>query len=48
MRLALGSDFPVESINTFLGIYAALSRTDVNGQSPQGPSGWCVSPFLAE
>lgn len=40
VRLALGSDFPVESINTFLGIYAALSRTDVNGDSPHGAGGW--------
>ena len=42
VRLALGSDFPVESINTMLGIYAALSRTDVRGNSPRGPGGWCV------
>ena len=36
-RLALGSDFPVESVNPFLGIHAAVNRTDVDGQ-PAG--GW--------
>jgi predicted amidohydrolase YtcJ len=29
--LADGSDFPVESINPFLGFYAAISRQDVKG-----------------
>lgn len=35
--LALGSDFPVESANPLLGIYAAVSRQDLEGQ-PAG--GW--------
>lgn len=47
VRLALGSDFPVESINTFLGIYAALSRTDVNGDSPHGAGGWYPKESLS-
>ncbi len=36
-RLALGSDFPVESVAPLLGIYAAVSRQDAQG-SPDG--GW--------
>lgn len=35
--LAFGSDFPVEIVNPFWGIYAALTRQDANGQ-PAG--GW--------
>lgn len=36
-KLALGSDFPVESVNPFLGLYAAVTR-----QTPEGapPGGW--------
>jgi hypothetical protein len=30
-RLALGSDFPVEQVNPMLGIYAAVSRQDLEG-----------------
>ncbi len=37
IRLALGSDFPVEDVNPFFGIYAAVTRQDQNGQ-PAG--GW--------
>lgn len=36
-RLALGSDFPVESVNPMLGIYAAVTRQDLDGH-PKG--GW--------
>jgi predicted amidohydrolase YtcJ len=36
-RLALGSDFPVEQVDPFLGIYAAVTRQDLEG-SPAG--GW--------
>lgn len=36
-RLALGSDFPVESVDPRLGLYAATTRTDDGGQ-PVG--GW--------
>ena len=36
-RLALGSDFPVESVNPMLGIYAAVTRQDLKGW-PEG--GW--------
>jgi len=36
-RLAFGSDFPVEQVNPFLGIYAAVARQDLKG-SPEG--GW--------
>lgn len=36
-RLALGSDFPVESPDPRLGLYAAVTRQDLNGQ-PAG--GW--------
>jgi predicted amidohydrolase YtcJ len=31
--LPLGSDFPVEHMNPFLGIYAAVTRKNVNGTS---------------
>lgn len=37
VRLALGSDFPVEPVNPFLGLSAAVSRQDPTGV-PQG--GW--------
>ncbi|WP_293373843.1 amidohydrolase [Nevskia sp.] len=36
-RLALGSDFPVESVDPQLGLYAAVTRQDLSGQ-PDG--GW--------
>jgi predicted amidohydrolase YtcJ len=35
-RLALGSDFPVESADPRLGLYAAVSRQDLAGQPPGG------------
>jgi predicted amidohydrolase YtcJ len=34
--IAGGSDAPVEVVNPFLGIYAAISRKDVSGQPPGG------------
>lgn len=37
VKLALGSDFPVESVNPLLGIYAAYTRQDLKGK-PEG--GW--------
>ena len=36
-RLALGSDFPVEDVNPFFGIYSAVTRQDQQG-TPAG--GW--------
>jgi predicted amidohydrolase YtcJ len=36
IRIAGGSDFPVESMNPLLGFYAAITRQDVNGQPPEG------------
>jgi predicted amidohydrolase YtcJ len=35
-RLALGSDFPVESVDPRLGLYAAVTRTDADGKPPGG------------
>ncbi len=35
-RLALGSDFPVESIDPRLGLYAAVTRQDLRGNPPGG------------
>lgn len=35
-RIASGSDFPVESHNPFLGIYAGITRQDLDGQPPGG------------
>ncbi|HVF36687.1 MAG TPA: amidohydrolase family protein [Sphingomicrobium sp.] len=34
VRLAFGSDFPVESPNPFPGLAAAVSRQDMNGEPP--------------
>jgi predicted amidohydrolase YtcJ len=42
-RLALGSDFPVESVNPFFGIHAAVTRQDHKGW-PAG--GWRPSEKL--
>jgi len=36
--LASGSDFPVESANPMLGLYAAITRRDLDGKLPAG--GW--------
>ncbi|KAI5474325.1 protein of heat shock protein Hsp70 family [Pseudohyphozyma bogoriensis] len=46
-RIALGSDFPVESVDPLLGIYAAVSRLWLNGDSPHGPGGWYPSERLS-
>ncbi|MEN5210176.1 amidohydrolase [Stenotrophomonas terrae] len=35
-RLALGSDFPVEQVDPRLGLYAAVTRQDRDGQPPGG------------
>jgi predicted amidohydrolase YtcJ len=37
-RFADGSDFPVESVNPMLGLYAAITRRDLKGELPAG--GW--------
>ncbi len=37
-RLALGSDFPVESANPLLGLFAAVTRRDLAGELPA--AGW--------
>ena len=42
-RLALGSDFPVEQVDPFLGIYAAVTRQDLEG-NPAG--GWFADQRL--
>lgn len=34
--IAGGSDFPVESHNPFLGVYAAVTRQDLSGNPPEG------------
>lgn len=36
IRIALGSDFPVESVNPFFGIYSAVTRQDQQGNPPGG------------
>jgi hypothetical protein len=35
-HLALGSDFPVEDVNPFFGIYSAVTRQDQQGNPPGG------------
>ncbi len=42
--LAFGSDFPVEIVNPFWGIYAAISRQDIDGK-PSG--GWHAEQRLS-
>jgi predicted amidohydrolase YtcJ len=39
-KIALGSDFPIESVDPLKGFYAAVTRLDERGQSPHGPGGW--------
>ena len=39
-RIAMGSDFPVESMNPLSGFYAAITRLSPSGQSPHGSDGW--------
>lgn len=36
IRMAFGSDFPVEFVNPFFGIYAAVTRQDQKGWPPGG------------
>jgi len=36
VRLALGSDFPVEDANPLLGLYAAVTTQDLDGHPPGG------------
>lgn len=36
VHLAFGSDFPIESVNPFFGIYAAVTRQDQTGNPPGG------------
>ena len=36
VRLALGSDFPVEEANPLLGVYAAVTTQDLDGHPPGG------------
>jgi hypothetical protein len=43
-RAAGGSDFPVEEVNPFLGLYAAVARQDVSGK-PAG--GWLPEQRLS-
>lgn len=43
VRLAFGSDFPVEHVNPLLGFYAAVTRQDASGQ-PDG--GWYADQAL--
>lgn len=45
--IALGSDFPVESINPFEGIFAAVTRLNSTSSSPHGPGGWYPSERLS-
>lgn len=35
-RLALGSDFPVEAVDPWFGIYSAVTRQDQHGNPPDG------------
>ncbi|RSH90101.1 hypothetical protein EHS25_001434 [Saitozyma podzolica] len=45
-RIALGSDFPVESIDPLKGFYAAVTRLSESGESPHDKGGWYPSEKL--
>lgn len=45
-RIALGSDFPVESPDPLKGFYAAVTRRAEDGTSPHGPGGWYANEKL--
>nr|CAG8543989.1 1904_t:CDS:10 [Entrophospora candida] len=45
-RFPLSSDFPIESVNPFLGFYSAITRKWTNGKSPHGEKGWFESECL--
>jgi predicted amidohydrolase YtcJ len=45
VELAFGSDFPVESADPGLGLWAAMNRTDLDGR-PEG--GWQPDQRLTE
>jgi predicted amidohydrolase YtcJ len=44
VRFTNGSDFPVESENPLLGLYAAITRRDLDGRLPR--EGWRVEERL--
>jgi len=44
VRLAFGSDFPVEHVNPLMGYYAAVTRQDADGE-PEG--GWLPGQILS-
>lgn len=44
VRLAFGSDFPVEHVNPLMGFYAAVTRQDADGE-PEG--GWLPGQILS-
>ncbi|KAL8278996.1 hypothetical protein RQP46_008665 [Phenoliferia psychrophenolica] len=46
-RIALGSDFPVEQVNPLNGIYSAVSRCWLDGNSPHGEGGWYPAERLS-
>lgn len=43
IALPLGSDFPVEEVNPMLGLYAAVTRQNLDGQPP---GGWLPDQLL--
>ena len=45
VKLALGSDFPVEPANPFYGLHAAVTRQD---RQNQPPGGWRPQEALQE
>lgn len=42
--IAAGSDFPVEDVNPFYGLYSAVTRKDHQGRPPEG---WCIEQSLS-
>lgn len=47
-HLPLGSDFPIESVDPLKGIYAAVTRKNLNGSSPAGQNqGWFPNESLS-
>lgn len=43
----MGSDFPVEDINPFEGLHAAITRLDRFNSSPHGSNGWYPAEALS-
>jgi predicted amidohydrolase YtcJ len=46
-RIALDSNFPIESINPLKGFHTTATRLSEAGTSPHGPEGWNATMRLS-